>query len=253
MMHPNRISWALAMAAGLLIAVPFAALAQSSHSAEEHSGHEHGHQHDHQIAEHDTDYRHHTGEHDFSDAEEWAARFDSPERAAWQKPAAVAEMMAIEPGMTVVDLGAGTGYFLPYLSKAAGDGGKVLALDPEADMIRFISERARREKLGNVEARQIPFDDPELAAASVDRVLIVNTWHHIGERADYAKKLLAALKPGGRVYIVDFDRDSPSGPPVQERLEPELVIGELLGGGLQAEMVKEELPRQYVVVGQGSR
>ena len=157
--------------------------------------------------------------------------------------------MGIEPGMKVVDLGAGTGYFLSYLSKAAGKKGRVLALDPEPDMVRFMAQRAKREKMANVEPRRIPFDDPKLEPASVDRVLIVNTWHHIGERAAYAGKLERALKPGGRVYVVDFTRDSPSGPPVEERLEPQQVMSELGGGGLQAELMEETLPRQYVVVG----
>ena len=202
--------------------------------------------------EHSDDYRHHTMEHDFSGAEEWSARFDSPERQAWQRPAEVVEMLAVEPGMTLVDLGAGTGYFLSYLSRAAGDRGRVLALDPEPDMIRFMRERAERESLTNVEPKRIPFDDPELEPASVDRVLIVNTWHHIQDRAVYAEKLRAALKPGGGVYIVDFTRDSPSGPPVSERLTPEQVIAELAGGGLEAAAVDEDLPRQYVVVGRRS-
>ncbi len=216
--------------------------------------HEHGegshahHRADHQPG-HDSEYRHETMDHDFSGAEEWSARFDSPERKAWQKPAEVVELLGVEPGMTVVDLGAGTGYFLGYLSAAAGDSGRVLALDPESDMIRFMAERAQRENLANVEPRRIPFDDPQLEPASVDRVLIVNTWHHIEERPDYAGKLRAALKPGGAVYIVDFTRDSPSGPPVEERLRHEQVIVELEGGGLEATAVEETLPRQYVVVG----
>lgn len=187
--------------------------------------------------------------HDFSGAEEWSARFDNPDREAWQRPTEVVELLEIEPGMTVTDLGAGTGYFLSYLSTAAGKGGRVIALDPEPDMIRFMTERARRESLSNVEPRQIPFDDPELEPASVDRLLIVNTWHHIETRGDYARKLRTALKPGGKVYIVDFTRDSPSGPPVKERLDPEQVIADLVAGGLEADTLDETLPRQYVVVG----
>lgn len=222
---------------GLLSQSP--AWAQHTHGEGEH-GHHGGH---------DTEYRHTTMDHDFADAEEWSARFDSPERKAWQKPDEVVRLMAVESGMTVADLGAGTGYFLSYLSAAVGADGRVLALDPEPDMIRFMVERAQRESLANVEPLRIPFDDPQLEPASVDRVLIVNTWHHIAKRADYAGKLLAALKPGGEVYVVDFDRDSPSGPPVQERLEPEQVIAELEGGGLEAALVEETLPRQYVVVG----
>ncbi len=230
----------------LLLAPPVRAQhteGEGAHAQKSHPGHHQGH---------DSEYRHSTMEHDFSSAEEWSARFDSPEREAWQKPAEVVALLGVEPGMTVVDLGAGTGYFLSHLSAAAGEGGRVLALDPEADMIRFMAERAQREGLANVEPRRIPFDDPQLEPASADRVLIVNTWHHIEQRADYAGKLLAALKPGGRVYVVDFTRDSPSGPPVEERLRYEQVIAELEGGGLEAEPVEETLPRQYVVVGRRS-
>ena len=168
---------------------------------------------------------------------------------AWQKPGEVVDLMEIEPGMTAVDLGAGTGYFLAHLSAAVGEGGQVLALDVEANLIRFMEERAEREGWGNVEPRRIPFDDPELADASVDRVLVVNTWHHIGERSAYSAKLLHALKPGGRVYVVDFTRDSPSGPPPEERLEPQQILDELEDGGLEAELLAETLPRQFIVVG----
>ncbi len=240
----------------LLIAVVLLVLAPPIWAQHTHEEGGHGDHHASGGAGHDgdhpTDYQHETMAHDFSGAEEWSARFDSPERGAWQRPAEVVELLGVEPGMTVADLGAGTGYFLSYLSAAAGKGGRVLALDPEPDMIRFMTDRARRESLSNVEPRQIPFDDPELLPASVDRVLIVNTWHHIETRADYARKLLAALKPGGRVYIVDFTRDSPSGPPVGERLTPEQVIADLAAGGLEADTLDETLPRQYMVVGRRS-
>ena len=201
------------------------------------------HRHEH------TDHQHDGMAHDFSDADHWSARFDSPERKAWQKPEEVTALLEIEPGMTVADLGAGTGYFLSYLSAAVGASGRVLGLDPEGGMVRFMVQRAEREGLDNVELRQIPFDDPELASGSVDRILIVNTWHHIGNRVAYAGKLLASLVPDGRVYVVDFTRDSPSGPPAAERFEPRQVIDELQEGGFEAELVDETLPRQFVVVG----
>ncbi len=215
---------------------------KAQHDGTRHGGTQHGSQHEHA-------YKHGTTHHDFSDAETWAARFDNPERSAWQKPAEVMDLLEIAPGMTVVDLGAGTGYFLSSLSRAVGVDGLVQALDPEADMVRFMEQRAVKEGLGNVEPRQIPFDDPELAAGSADRILIVNTWHHIQQREAYSLKLRDALTATGRVYIVDFTRDSPSGPPVAERLTTEQVIAELVAGGLQAEVIEETLPRQYVVVG----
>ena len=248
-----RSVWVLAVSAVFVIALP-AVLAGQEPAAPRHdhgqeAGAEHQHGHAHAAANSETGYHHGTAEHDFSDAEEWSARFDSAERHVWQKPEEVTALLEIAPGMTVVDLGAGTGYFMSYLSAAAGADGKVLALDPEPDMIRFMQQRAEREELGNVVPRQIPYDDPQLAAESVDRVLIVNTWHHIAERDAYSRKLLAALKPGGRVYVVDFTRDSPSGPPVAERIDPEQVAAELAAGGLAADTIEETLPRQYVVVG----
>lgn len=186
--------------------------------------------------------------HDFSDVERYAERFEGPDRIAWQRPEHVVSLLQIRPGMTVVDLGAGTGFFEPYLAAAVGPDGRVLALDVEPAMVSHISQRVEEEGLGPVEARLVPYDDPELEAASVDRVLIVNTWHHIDDRALYAGKLKEALTENGRVYVVDFERDSPHGPPARHRLTAREVVAELEGGGLQATPIEEELPHQYIVV-----
>jgi cyclopropane fatty-acyl-phospholipid synthase-like methyltransferase len=182
-------------------------------------------------------------------AEQYARTFDDPRRDAWQKPAEVLKLLAIAPGMTVADLGAGTGYFVPHLARATGEGGRVLALDVEPDLVRYLGERAQKEGLPQVTARLIPRDDPGLEPGSVDRVLIVDTWHHIGGRDAYAPRLAASLAPGGRVVIVEVTPQSPHGPPKRHRLAPAQVVNELRAAGLEAQVVKERLPRQYVVVG----
>jgi predicted methyltransferase len=182
-------------------------------------------------------------------AEEYAKHFDAPGRDRWQKPREVVKLLALKPGMTVVDLGAGTGYFVPHLSRAVGATGKVLALDVEPQLVAHIEERAKKAKLANVAAKQVPLDDPQLDLESVDRVLIVDTWHHIADREKYAAKLAAGLKPDGFVAIVDITMESPHGPPKHHRLAAEAVKQELEAGGLVAKVVKEGLPRQYVVVG----
>lgn len=187
--------------------------------------------------------------HRFQTAAEWAKEFDDPARDAWQRPASVVAALHLAPGNTVADLGAGTGYFLPHLSRAVGPTGKVLGLDIEPDMVRYMTERAAHEGLANVEARQVALDDPRLAAGSVDRVLIVDTWHHIDERPAYAARLRACLAPGGAVFIVDFKQEAHRGPPREHRVKPEQVIEELGKGGLTASIVDVELPEQYVVVG----
>jgi ubiquinone/menaquinone biosynthesis C-methylase UbiE len=203
--------------------------------APSHSGHHHGAQGYHM---------------DFSEVERFARHFDSPDRDAWQKPAEVVTLLDLRPGHVVADIGAGTGYFLSYWSKAVGSQGRVLALDVEPNMVEYMKRRARQAGWDNVEARVVAPDDPGLAPGSVDRIVIVDTWHHIDDRPTYTTKLLRALRPGGSVLVVDFTLESDQGPPVQHRMPPEEVAKELASGGLRAEIDRTEtLPKQYVVRG----
>jgi len=219
-------------------AEPGAELAHEEHA---HGGHAHG-AHDPLVEDGVRGRR-------FARAEKWTKRFDAADRQAWQRPVEVVALMKIESGMSVADIGAGTGYFLSYLSAAVGKDGRVHGLDIEADMVRHMTERAARENLANVEARAVDPNDPQLPAASLDRILIVNTWHHIDRRAEYAKKLAAGLRPGGAVIIVDYTLDTPKGPPKNHRLDPKIVMAELEAGGLHVKLAKETLPRQFVVIG----
>jgi len=189
------------------------------------------------------------GHHDFSDAEAFAEIFDDPERDAWQKPEEVVALLELEEGDVVADLGAGTGYFLPHLSPAVGDTGRVLALDVEEAMVEHMRERVERAGLDNVEVRQVDPDDPGLDPSSVHRILIVNTWHHIADRPAYAALLRETLREDGAVAVVDFTADSPHGPPAPMRLAPERIEGELREGGLHPRRVEETLPHQYVILG----
>jgi ubiquinone/menaquinone biosynthesis C-methylase UbiE len=182
-------------------------------------------------------------------AEEYARSFDYKGRDKWQKPRHVVELLRIKPGMTVVDLGAGTGYFEGYLDRAVGDGGKVIALDVTPTFTDYLVKRGKKDGWKRVSVKLARRDDPGLEPESVDRVLIVDTWHHIGARDAYAKKLAAALRPGGAVMILEVSPDSPHGPGPAHRLAPEVVIRELDGAGLTTETVKEKLPRHFVIVG----
>jgi SAM-dependent methyltransferase len=201
-------------------------------------------------AETPTPHAHHaSADHRFKDAEAWSREFDDPSRDAWQKPDDVITLMEIAPAMVVADVGAGTGYFEARLARAVGDRGKVFALDAEGDMVAFMRKRFERDGVANVEPRVCPLDATGLEPASVDRVLIVDTWHHISDREAYAKHLASVLRSGGSVTIVDFTLESDKGPPPEHRVGPDTAIRELEAGGLTATLAPESLPDQYVVVG----
>jgi ubiquinone/menaquinone biosynthesis C-methylase UbiE len=179
--------------------------------------------------------------------EAYAETLDAAERYWWQQPERVIDWLDCKPGMTVVDLGAGTGYFLPYLSRAVGSDGHVLAIDAAPSAIELLTRRVARSRLDNVDPMLVPADDPSLRSSSVDRVLVVHTWHHLSERVAYAEKLFRAVRPGGLILVVEFDRNSPKGPPAHMRLSPDKVRAELESAGFTTELVEGSIPYQYAV------
>lgn len=182
------------------------------------------------------------------DLRRWAEVLDDPARDAWQQPDVVVAGLAIAEGMVVADVGAGTGYFEPHLSRAVGARGRVLALDVDPDLVAHMQRRFQAAGLHNVEARLVSPVDPGLEAGAVDRVLIVDTWHHMSDRVAYAARLRRALTPTGRLVIVDYPADAPEGPPQELRLSAEAVLAELKAAGFTACIEPDALPRQYLIV-----
>jgi predicted methyltransferase len=125
-------------------------------------------------------------------------------RASWQRPADVVRTLEIRPGDRVADLGAGEGFFVPYLADAVGREGRVYAVEVDAERTSELEARFRDER-DNVEIVLGRLDDPELPDGSIDLILIVNTYHHIDERADYFRGLRRDLSPRGRVAILEPD------------------------------------------------
>ncbi|MEZ4238377.1 MAG: methyltransferase domain-containing protein [Myxococcota bacterium] len=190
-----------------------------------------------------------TVSHPFHDAARWADVFDDPARDAWQRPEALVEALRLRPGDTVADVGAGTGYFEPHLARAVGPEGHVLAVDIEPELVDHMRARFADTGLQTVEARLGAADDPALPAHEVDLVLLVDTYHHIGDRVDYFARLKDALAKKGRLVIVDFraDRDGP-GPPKAHRIPAEQVVAELAEAGWKLKRDHGDLlPEQYVL------
>jgi len=187
-----------------------------------------------------------THEHGFRDAEKWAQVFDDPARDAWQKPHDVIEALSLKPDAVVADIGAGTGYFASRLASMLPRG-RVYAIDVEPDMVKYLAERAQREGRKNLIAVAAKPDDPRLPD-KIDLLLLVDVYHHIEAREQYLRRLRPALKPGGRIAIIDFRLDSPGGPPRQARIAPEQVKAELAKAGYTLYEEHSFLPRQYFLV-----
>ena len=138
----------------------------------------------------------------FEDAKKWAKEFDDPERDAWQKPEEILDALHLRRTSLVADIGAGTGYFTVKIARRIPEG-KVFAADVEADMVRYLGERAQHDQLTNLVPVLASADTPNLPEP-VDVALVVDTYHHIGNRREYFAKLKSSLRPEGRLAIVDF-------------------------------------------------
>ncbi|MGY4501878.1 SAM-dependent methyltransferase [Bradyrhizobium sp. GM24.11] len=184
--------------------------------------------------------------HSFSQADVWAKEFDDPSREAWQKPDQVLDALTLDRKALVADIGAGTGYFSVRIAKRVSEG-KVFAIDVEPDMLRYLSERARREHLNNIFPVVANQESPNVPEP-VDVILIVDTYHHIDDRAGYFSRLKKSLRPQGRLAIVDFKPDSPEGPPPEHRIPAEKVTEELKAAGYSLVAAHSFLPRQYFLV-----
>ena len=185
-------------------------------------------------------------DHSFGDAQKWAQVFDNPARDAWQKPHEVIGALKLAPDAVVADIGAGTGYFAARFAHML-DKGRVYAIDLEPDMVKYLDERAKREKLANLIPVLGAADNPNIPAP-VDLVILVDVYHHIGERERYFGKLRDILKPGGRLAIIDFRMDAASGPDKAMRIAPDRVKSELAKAGYTFSGEHRFLPRQYFLV-----
>lgn len=194
----------------------------------------------------DNPHQHSGYHHSFSQADVWAKEFDDPSRDAWQKPDQVLDALKLDAKALVADLGAGTGYFSVRLAKRVPEG-KVFAIDLEPDMLRYLSERARREHLSTIIPVVANPESPNIPEP-VDVILVVDTYHHIDDRLAYFARLKKLLRPQGRLAIVDFKPDAPEGPPPAHRISAEKVTEELKAAGYSLVAAHSFLPRQYFLV-----
>ncbi len=139
-------------------------------------------------------------------AMQWVERFEREGREIYDQREAIVAAARLQPGMVVADIGAGTGLFMPYFSRAVGPKGKVIAVDIVPAFLERIRERAKAEGLANVKTVLCTERSVELPPASIDFAFICDVYHHFEYPQSSMASLHRALRPGGEVLLVEFKR-----------------------------------------------
>lgn len=177
---------------------------------------------------------------------------ERPNREEVQKSALIMQTLAFRPGERVAHIGAGSGYFTFQVAQAVGPTGSVQALDIAPEMLEYLDLRIKARRATNVALRLVTRDDPQLARGSLDTILMIDTIHYVKDRSTYAKKLLPALVPGGRLVVIDYVPRSmserPWGPPPEQQFPREQLDREMAVAGFKVLAAYDFLPEQFFVV-----
>ena len=138
--------------------------------------------------------------------EEFQGRFEKEGRDAFDHRQQILAACQVREGMTVADIGAGTGLFTRLFARAVGPTGKVYAVDIAAPFVKHVEESAQKENLRNVQGVVCKPDSTELPAASIDLAYICDTYHHFEFPEKTMRSLYRALRPGGQIVLVDYRR-----------------------------------------------
>lgn len=181
---------------------------------------------------------------------EGAAWLEREGRDQEEKPEVVLAAMELREGMTVAEIGAGTGYFSRRIGKVLGPSGKVLAVDIQPKMLELLKEYAAKEGVGNLVPIVSTESDPKLPEHGVDRILLVDVYHEFQKPQEMLAKIKGALAPGGRVILVEYraEDDSAKHILVAHRMSVDQVLAEWLPAGFELVRREESLPSQHLFV-----
>ncbi|MYG02637.1 MAG: class I SAM-dependent methyltransferase [Acidobacteriia bacterium] len=177
---------------------------------------------------------------------DWLTR---PERQREEQPDRLVNSLDIQPGATVVDLGAGVGYFTWRLASKVGPAGKVIAVEIQQEMLDMLAVNLRERGIENVEPVLATPQNPRLPPAAVDLVLLVDVYHELAHPALTLAHIRRSLKPAGRLVIVEYRKSQPELPihPLHKMSVAE-VRSEVEPAGFDLEEVLEFLPSQHVII-----
>jgi len=179
-------------------------------------------------------------------AADWLER---PERDAEEHTETMVELLRVEPGTVVADIGAGTGYFARRLARKVGSGGKVLAVDIQPEMLTLLEKNMAAAGVTNVQTVLGTITDPKLPPRSVDLVLMVDVYHEFDHPYEMMQAIVTSLRPGGRVAFVEFRGEDPK-VPIKElhKMTEAQVKKEMADLPLTWVETIRTLPRQNIIV-----
>lgn len=174
---------------------------------------------------------------------------DRPERDVEEQPAKAVKALDIKPGQTVADVGAGSGYYTVRLAGAVGENGRVVATDIQPEMLALLRDRVSRERLGNVEIALGAEDDPRLPSGAFDLILMVDVYHELARPQAMLRTLRSALKPDGRLVLIEYRKES-RWVPIREEHKMSVAEArlELQAEGYRFDRVIDVLPWQHILV-----
>ena len=180
---------------------------------------------------------------------EGARWLERESRAHEERPELLLRELALAPGMTVADIGAGTGYYTWQLAKQLGPGGRVYAVDVQPEMIRMLDSQMAKRGVRNVVSVLGSETSVKLPPSSVDLAIMVDVYHELAYPSEVLDSIVDALKPGGRVVFVEYRAEDPSVAikPLHKMSERQ-VRREATAHGLKWERSIQSLPIQHAIV-----
>jgi ubiquinone/menaquinone biosynthesis C-methylase UbiE len=171
------------------------------------------------------------------------------EREMEELPETALDAIGLQPGMTVADVGAGSGYFTIRMAKRVGSGGKVYAVDVQPEMLTLLRGRLRQAKVDNVEPVLGSESDPKLPRNALDLILMVDVYHELSQPQRMLQKMKTALKSNGRLVLLEYRKEDPHIPiRADHKMSVEEAKLEVEAEGFKLEKVLKDLPRQHIFV-----
>ena len=174
---------------------------------------------------------------------------DRSEREIEEEPEKALDALTLRPGMIVADVGAGSGYFTLRMARRVAPHGRVYATDIQPRMIELLQENIRRAGIKNVEAVLSTESDARLPVNTLDLILLVDVYHEFSQPEKMLAGLRQALKPEGRLVLLEYRKEDPN---VPIRLEHKMTVAEvkaeLESASFRMDRVIDSLPRQHILI-----